>query len=84
MEDQVRGEAGRPISEIAWEISADWKNVYFGAIPYLEAMFALDNIRDAYYADSGRSVVAYFLANATTWRGKTARRVKKELKGMLG
>lgn len=28
----------RPISTIADEIRRDWKNVYFGAVPYLNAM----------------------------------------------
>ena len=73
----------RPIHEIAREIKVDWKNVYFGAVPYLVAMASLDKITDNYYQDSGKSVVMYFLANAQTWRGPVARRVKKELKAML-
>jgi len=28
-------------------------------------------------------IVRYFLSNATTWRGETARRIKAELKQML-
>ena len=72
----------RPIYEIAKEIKQDWKNVYFGAVPYLEAMFSLSNIADNYGLDSGKSVILYFLANAGTWRGETARRIKKELKGI--
>ena len=73
----------RPISVIALEIIEDWKKPYFGAVPYLDAMLTLINITDPYYLDSGESVVRYFLSNATTWRGETARRVKLELKGML-
>jgi hypothetical protein len=73
----------RQINEIAQEIKADWKNVYFGAEPYLEAMESLRSIDDAYGLDTGKSMVVYFLANAGTWRGDTARRVKAELKGML-
>ena len=73
----------RPIHEIAREIKVDWKNVYFGAVPYLDAMASLNKITDDYYQDSGKSVVLYFLANAQTWRGPVARRVKKELKAML-
>lgn len=72
----------RPIYEIAREIQNDWKRPYFGAVPYLEAMQSLDSIRDNYYDDTGESVVLYFLANANTWRGETARRVKAELKAM--
>ena len=73
----------RPIYEIAREIKKDWKNVYFGAKPYLDAMFSLDSIKDDYMLDTGSSVVAYFLSNATTWRGPVARAIKKELNDML-
>lgn len=72
----------RPIYEIAREIRNDWKRPYFGAEPYLDAMFALDTIDDTFFDDGARSVVLYFLANASTWRGDTARRVKAELKAM--
>ena len=74
----------RPLSEIAREIRQDWgSKIYFGAEPYLDAMMSLDSIDDNYYMDSGRSIVAYFLANAGTWRGETAKRIKKELNNML-
>lgn len=71
------------ISELAREIDNNWKNVYFGARPYLDAMYQLNSIEDNYYIDSGRSVVTYFLANAQTWRGQTARDIKAELKSRL-
>ena len=73
----------RSLSEIAREIRVNWKPVYFGAVPYLSAMSVLNDINDKYGLDSGRSVVLYFLSNATTWRGETARRVKKELNDLL-
>lgn len=73
----------RSLSEISREISASWKNVYFGAAPYLNAMRELDTIDDTYVFDSAESVVRYFLSNAKTWRGDDARRIKKELNGML-
>jgi hypothetical protein len=72
----------KPISAYAQEIRRDWKKPYFGAVPYIEAMETLNSINDNYYFDSGKSVVLYFLANATTWRGETARRVKAELKAL--
>lgn len=72
----------RPIKEIAAEIKKDWKKPYFGAVPYLDAMFSLNKISDNYFYDSGVSVVLYFLANANTWRGETARRIKAELNQM--
>lgn len=34
----------RKLSTIANEISNDWTNVYFGAVPYLQAMASLDGI----------------------------------------
>ena len=73
----------RSINAIAKDISADWNKVYFGAVPYLEAMHQLNSIDDNYYYDSGKSVVRYFLANAQSWRGDKAREIKKELKAML-
>ncbi len=77
----------RHLHEIAGEIQADWskqgKGVNYAAKPYLEAMATLHSIEDDYLADSGRSVVAYFLANASSWRGETAKRVKAELNKML-
>ena len=73
----------RPLSEIAADIVASWPKVYFGAAPYLDAMRSLGRISDNYGADDGRSVVLYFLSNATTWRGDDARRIKAELKALL-
>lgn len=74
----------RPLYKIAAEIKASWKNVYFGAVPYLEAMSELVYITDDYACDTAEEVVMYFLSNAKTWRGEDARRVKAELKKMAG
>lgn len=73
----------RLLCEIAGEIQKNWKNMPFCAKHYLNAMFTLDSIHDHYYLDSGESIVRYFLANATTWKGETAQRIKAELKQML-
>ena len=73
----------RPLYEIAADIRKTWPKVYFGAVPYLEAMGSLNSITDNYGYDSGKSIVLYFLSNANTWRGEDARRIKAELKGML-
>ena len=72
----------RNLSDIAREIRADWTNVYFGARPYLDAMSCIQSTSDEYYADNGKTIIVYFLANAGTWRGETAKRVKAELKHM--
>jgi len=73
----------RLISEIATDIKHDWQKPNYAAVPYLDAMGALDTIDDSYYADSARSVIMYFLSNATSWRGDVARQVKAELKALL-
>lgn len=73
----------RTLNQIALEISRDWKAPYFGAVPYISAMRSLTGMDDAYGLDSARGIVSYFLANAGTWRGETARRIKAELKAML-
>lgn len=74
----------RSLNTIAREIKTDWGNkVNYGAKPYLDCMLSLDSINDNYGFDSARSVVSYFLANARTWKGETAKRVKAELKTML-
>lgn len=72
----------RPIHTIAREIIADWKKPYFGAVPYLAAMQSLDTVDDAYGYDDARSIILYFMANATTWRGEKAREIKAELKAL--
>jgi hypothetical protein len=73
----------RPLNLIAHEIRREWRNPYFGAVPYIQAMYSLDSMDDRYGADCAESIVAYFLANAATWRGDAARRIKAELKAML-
>jgi len=73
----------RPLQIIADEVWADWKNVNYAAVPYLEAMATMQSVQDDYGFDSGKSIVIYFLSNATSWRGETARRVKKELKALI-
>lgn len=73
----------RPLYTIAREIRKDWKNVSCYAAPYLNAMSCLNSVDDNYIMDSGRSIVSYFLANAGSWRGETAKRIKAELKAML-
>ena len=73
----------RPLWRIAHDIRNAWGRPYFGAVPYLRAMFDLEEIGDAYGADDAKSIVLYFLSNATTWKGPDARRIKAELRAML-
>jgi predicted RNA-binding Zn-ribbon protein involved in translation (DUF1610 family) len=71
------------LNEIADVVYSDWKNVNYAAKPYLEAMATLRDIKDNYILDTGSSIVAYFLSNATSWRGEVAKIVKKELNRRL-
>jgi hypothetical protein len=73
----------RPLHEIAREVKREWTPVYFGAVPYLDAMLSLSTIGDSYGCDDARGIVLYFLSNARTWKGETARRVKAELNAIL-
>jgi hypothetical protein len=73
----------RSLSTIVCEIQRDWKNVYFGAVPYLQALATMDKVTNDYGCDSGKVIVLYFLANAQSWRGETARRIKAELKSLV-
>ena len=72
----------RPLYEIAAEIRKTWTKVSPYASEYLNAMASLNSINDNYYFDSGKSIVLYFLSNASSWRGEDARRIKAELKEM--
>ena len=74
----------RPLHIIAREIYKDWNpRVHCTAAPCLSAMLGLTTITDRYGCDEGKSIVAYFLCNASSWKGEVARRVKKELNDLL-
>lgn len=71
------------ISQLAQIIKQDWRSkgkIYFGAVPYLDAMHTMNSIDDNYGQDSGKSIVLYFLSNAATWKGDVAKAIKLELK----
>ena len=70
----------KSIAQIAGIILQDWKKVNYAAKPYLEAMVRLSDINNNIGYDSGKSIVLYFLSNASGWRGETAKAVKFELK----
>lgn len=63
----------RQINTIALDISKDWKNISYSAKPYLEAMHGLNTVDDTYGYDNGASIVRYFLANASQWKGENAK-----------
>lgn len=78
---------GLPLHEIAAMIRKDWsqqgKGVNFAARPYLDAMMSMASHRDNYGADTGRTVLAYFLSNAASYKGEQAKAIKAELKRRL-
>lgn len=75
----------RTFAEIAKEIYSTWTKISPYARPYLEAMSEIHSSdkHASYYYDDAKSVVLYFLSNASTWRGEDARRIKAELKAMV-
>jgi hypothetical protein len=70
-----------PITQFPAIIKKDWAKPNFAAVPYIEAMEQI--VDGMYYLDTAASIVAYFLGNATSWKGDTARAVKKELNRRL-
>jgi len=72
----------RPLNVIASEVRRDWQKVNYAAKPYLDAMSSLNSINDSYGWDSAKSIVLYFLGNASTWKGEKAKEIKAELKAM--
>jgi len=73
----------RSLFLISEDIRKTWKNIYFGAVPYLNAMSQLQTVNDKFDQDSASDIVRYFLSNASTWRGEDAKRIKLELNNML-
>lgn len=75
----------RTFQQIARDIKSTWMNVYFGAVPYLEALLTLDTTdpEALYGIETAGDITRYFLANAQTFRGADAKRLKAELKSML-
>ena len=85
MVQNINKQNKRTFAEIAREIKQTWKNVYFGAKPYLQAMATIDSSdkNAPYMLETAEDIVIYFLANATYWRGEDAKRIKAELKSMI-
>ena len=75
----------RTFAAIAREIKSVWTKPYFGAVPYIDAMLEIHSSdkNAPYLFETAKDIVPYFLANATTWRGDDARRIKAELKEMI-
>lgn len=77
----------RTVAVVAGEIFHAWGRcqINYAAKPYLAAMLSIHSTSPTamYGADEAQSVVAYFLGNATSFRGEKARALKAELKKMM-
>ena len=73
--------------EIADIIKKDWgagltkKYGYYDN--YVAPLYSINSLNDMYYFDTAFSVVSYALANYGTWKGETAKAIKKELNRRL-
>lgn len=77
---KAQAQAQRTVWAIAQDIRHEWgAKVNYAAKPYLTAMLHHD-----YGCDSEKSVVLYFLGNASTFRGEKAKALKAELKLVCG
>ena len=74
----------RPLYEIARDIRKHWANPTVYAQPYIGAMREMTTVEKGFYDDPGYEIVAKFLSNAASWRGAEARRIKAELRSMIG
>lgn len=77
----------RPIYAIAHDVDREWskqgKGVNYAAKPYLDAMKQVSSKDDHYGLDSAKSVVSYFLSNASSFKGDAAKSLKNELKAAI-
>ena len=75
---------GKKLYEIAQTVVRDHREtgqkVNYALKPWLDALGSISELTDNYGAESGRTVVAYFLSNASQYKGATAKAVKAELK----
>ena len=74
----------RPLYEICEEIREDWQSMPNYAKEHFKAIECATSIDEMYGFDSVESEVCYFLSSASTWKGEVARRVKLELKALVG
>jgi len=74
----------RPLYEIADEIRKDWRPMPEYAHVHFEAFECATSVDEMYMCDSVKSEICYFLGSAQTWKGEVAKRIKLELKAMVG
>ena len=70
----------RTISAIAADIKRTCgPKIYFGAVPYVNAMQSLFSQGDRYGMDSSDDILLHFFSNASSFRGEEAKALKYEL-----
>lgn len=74
----------RGIRAIAADIQRDWQRVYWEARPALRSMHELRTLRDTHLGRSADTIIREFLHHAMSWRGDVARRLKGELRRLIG
>lgn len=74
--------ASMSLNDIGRLILREWRPINYAAKPYAEALRDMQN--GQYGLDDAKSIILYFLSNASTWRGPLARAVKAELKARAG
>lgn len=86
----------RPINIIIAEMVADMKKIcrnqktpttyrkkFVYAVPYIDALSCLSEPNENYGYDNGYGLIAYLVGNLGSYRGETAKRLKKELNDIL-
>ena len=73
----------RPVYKIAEDILNDWNRINYAARPYLAAMLTINNEHENYGQDTAKSIILYFLSNASSYRGSKAKELKNELKTLI-
>jgi hypothetical protein len=81
---RIASEAIMDMESIAKSKGKYWRQMFPYLHQYADAMLSLNSVDDNYMFDSGRMVVGGFLSNCSTWRGETAKRIKTELRKMIG
>lgn len=73
----------RPVYKIAEDILNSWDSPNYAARPYLAAMLTINNEQEKYGHETAKSIILYFLSNATTFKGLKAKELKAELKQLI-
>ena len=60
-----------------------WREKYWAAAPYINALLDCETVNDQYGADSAKILIAYLLGNLSGYKGDKAKALKKELKDLI-